>query len=93
MMYIAEIDLKKKKRQLIPLTRICLFGYVDGKRKNLEKLYSTAFIKADNIWHLKPPHTADWHLGNLFRRYDRGGARGFPRFSTVFWWSVRRMSC
>lgn len=37
MMYIAEIDLKKKKRQLIPLTRICLFGYVDGKRKNLEK--------------------------------------------------------
>ena len=37
MMYIAEIDLKKKKRQLIPLTRICLFGNVDGKRKNLEK--------------------------------------------------------
>ena len=33
MMYIAEIDLKKKKRQLIPLTRICLFGNVDGKRK------------------------------------------------------------
>ena len=29
MMYIAEIDLKKKKRQLIPLTRICLFGYVE----------------------------------------------------------------
>lgn len=38
MMYIAEIDLKKKKRQLIPLTRICLFGNVDGKRKNLEKI-------------------------------------------------------
>lgn len=38
MMYIAEIDLKKKKRQLIPLTQICLFGYVDGKRKNLEKI-------------------------------------------------------
>ena len=37
MMYIAEIDLKKKKRQLIPLTRICLFGYVDGKRKKDRK--------------------------------------------------------
>ena len=44
MMYIAEIDLKKKKRQLIPLTRICLFGYVDGKRKNLEKNCTFAFI-------------------------------------------------
>ena len=44
MMYIAEIDLKKKKRQLIPLTRICLFAYVDGKRKNLEKNCTFAFI-------------------------------------------------
>ena len=47
MMYIAEIDLKKKKRQLIPLTRICLFGNVDGKRKNLD----LCFYKYDNIWH------------------------------------------
>ncbi len=45
MMYIAEIDLKKKKRQLIPLTRICLFGYVDGKRKNLEKNCTFASTK------------------------------------------------
>ena len=45
MMYIAEIDLKKKKRQLIPLMRICLFGYVDGKRKNLEKNCTFAFMK------------------------------------------------
>ena len=45
MMYIAEIDLKKKKRQLIPLTRICLFGNVDGKRKNLEKNCTFAFMK------------------------------------------------
>ena len=51
MMYIAEIDLKKKKRQLIPLTRICLFGNVDGKRKNLEKNCTFAFYKYDNIWH------------------------------------------
>ena len=36
MMYIAEIDLKKKKRQLIPLTRICLFGYVDGKNCTID---------------------------------------------------------
>ena len=35
MMYIAEIDLKKKKRQLIPLTRICLFGnVVRGIKRN-----------------------------------------------------------
>lgn len=51
MMYIAEIDLKKKKRQLIPLTRICLFGNVDGKRKNLEKKLYLCFYKYDNIWH------------------------------------------
>ena len=81
MMYIAEIDLKKKKRQLIPLTRICLFGYVDGKRKNLEKNCTFAFINMTIYGIETYPYRRLASGPDLFRLRPGGGARGFPRFS------------
>ena len=81
MMYIAEIDLKKKKRQLIPLTRICLFGNVDGKRKNLEKNCTFAFINMTIYGIETYPYRRLASGPDLFRLRPGGGARGFPRFS------------
>ena len=81
MMYIAEIDLKKKKRQLIPLTRICLFGNVDGKRKNLEKNCTFAFINMTIYGIETYPYRRLASGPDLFRLRPGGGARGFSRFS------------
>ena len=51
MMYIAEIDLKKKKRQLIPFAGYVSLAMLTAKERTWKKIVPLLLYKYDNIWH------------------------------------------